>query len=84
MLGILCVCLCVWGGCGGGWGSHLRADGSCVGVEFRRPATLGLPQQGAPDSRQWHRQRLVVIVRGHVGDALAAVTHFICSADVKG
>lgn len=65
-----------------GW-SHFGADGAGVGVEFRRPTSLRLPQQGASDRRQRHRQRLVVIVRGHVGDALATVAHFICSADVK-
>lgn len=68
---------------GEGW-SHFGADGACVGVEFRRPTSLRLPQQGASDRGQRHRQRLVVIVRGHVGDALATVAHFICSADVKG
>lgn len=66
-----------------GW-SHFGADGAGVGVEFRRPPSLRLPQQGASDRGQRHRQRLVVIVRGHVGDALATVAHFICSADVKG
>lgn len=66
-----------------GW-SHFGADGAGVGVEFRRPTSLRLPQQGASDRGQRHRQRLVVIVRGHVGDALATVAHFICSADVKG
>lgn len=66
-----------------GW-SHFSADGAGVGVEFRRPTSLRLPQQGASDRGQRHRQRLVVIVRGHVGDALATIAHFICSADVKG
>lgn len=63
---------------------HLSADGSCVGVEIRRPSSLSVPQQGASDGRQRHRQRLVVVVRGHVGDPLPAVAHLIGSADVEG
>jgi len=70
--------------CGNVGRSHLGADGSGVGVKIRRPASLSVSQQGASDSRQRNRQRLVVIVRGHVGDALAAVAHLISGADVKG
>lgn len=65
-----------------GW-SHLRADGSGVGVEVGRPAALRLPQQGASDGGQRHRQRLVLVVCGHVGDALAPVSHLIRGADVE-
>lgn len=80
----LCECVCVYGWQGAlGW-SHLSADGSGVGVELRRSASLGLSQQSASDSGQWHCQRLVVIVGGHVGDALATVAHFIGGADVEG
>lgn len=64
-------------------GLHLGADGSSVGVEIRRSSPVGVPQQGAPDSGQRHGQRLVVIVCGHVGDALATVAHVICGADVE-
>lgn len=78
------VSVCMGGVRGGlGW-SHLGADGSGVGVEIGRPASLGLPQQGASDGGQRHRQRLVLIVCGHVGDALAAVAHLISGADVEG
>lgn len=85
-----CVCVCryVWVvvlGEGGGLGwSHLGADGSGVGIEIGWPATLGIPQQGASDGGQRHRQRLVLIVRGHVGDALPAIAHLIGGTDVKG
>lgn len=73
-------------GCSGGagWWSHLGADGSGVGVEIRRPAPQRLPQQGASDGGQRHGQSLVVVVCGHVGDALAAVAHLVGGADVEG
>ena len=64
--------------------SHLGADGSGVGVDKGRPALLALPQQGAADGGQRHRQRLVLIACGHVGDALAAVEHLAGCADVEG
>lgn len=64
--------------------SHLGADGSGVGVEIGGSASLGLPQQGASDGRQRHRQRLVLIVCGHVGDALATVAHLVSGTDVEG
>lgn len=70
--------------CGNVGRSHLGADGSGVGVEIRGPSSLSVPQQGASDSGQRHRQRSVVIVRGHVGDALAAVANLISGTDVKG
>ena len=71
---------------GGGflWWSHLGADGSGVGVKFGRPSSRGLPQQGASDGGQRHRQRLVLIVCGHVGDALTTVAHLISGTDVEG
>lgn len=77
------MCVCVYGWCFLGR-SHLGADGSGVGVEIGRSASQGLPQQGASDGGQRHRQRLVLIVCGHVGDALAAVAHLIGGADVEG
>lgn len=80
------MCVCGWVVLGFfflGW-SHLSADGSGVGVEIRRPSSLGLPQQGASDSRQRHRQRLVLIVCGHVGDALTTIAYLISAADVEG
>lgn len=64
--------------------SHLGADGSGVGVEIRGPASLGLPQQGAADGGKWHRQCLVLIVCGHVGDTLSTVAHLISGTDVEG
>lgn len=64
--------------------SHLGADGSGVGVEIRGPASQGLPQQGAADGGKRHRQCLVLIVCGHVGDALATVAHLISGTDVEG
>lgn len=72
------------GGVGGclGW-SDFSADGSGVGVEIRRPASRSLSQQGASDGGQWHRQRLVLIMCGHVGDALTTVA-LICGTDIEG
>lgn len=64
--------------------SHLGADGSGVGVKVGGPPSPALPQQGAADEGQRRRQRRVLIVRGHVGDALAAVAHLIGGADVEG
>lgn len=82
------VCVREKGLCGYGWcrkrWSHFSADGSGVGIEIRRPASLSLSQQGAPDGGQWHRQRLVLIVCGHVGDSLPTVTRLVCGADVEG
>lgn len=66
-----------------GW-SHLGADGSGVAIEIRWQVSLGLPQQGALEGRQWHRQSLVLIVRGHVGDALATIAYLISGTDVEG
>lgn len=63
---------------------HLGADGSGVGVEIRRVASLGIPQQGAVHGGQRHGQSLVLVVSGHVGDAFAAVVHLVCGADVEG
>lgn len=63
---------------------HLGADGSGVGVEIRRVASLGIPQQGAVHGWQRHGQSLVLVVSGHVGDAFAAVVHLVCGADVEG
>lgn len=65
-------------------GSHLSADGPGVGVEIRRSASLGVPQQGAVHGGQRRGQGLVLVVRGHVGDALAAVVHLVGGADVEG
>lgn len=81
----VCMCACVWVELfvSLGW-SHLGADGSGVGVEVRRPASMRLPQQGSSDGGQRHRQRLVLIVCRHVGDALSAVAHLIRGANVKG
>lgn len=77
------VSACV-GGVGGisRW-SHISADGSGIGVEIRRPTSQGFPQQGASDVGQRHCQRLVLIVCGHVGDALATVAHLISGTDVE-
>ncbi len=77
------VLVCM-GGVGGvsRW-SHLSADGSGVGVEIRRPASQGFPQHGASDVGQRHRQRLVLVVCGHVGNALASIAHLISSTDVE-
>lgn len=70
------------------WGvskqSHIGADGSSVGVEMQRTASLGVLQQGAAGGGQRHRQCQVVIVRGHVRDAFATIVHVISGADVKG
>lgn len=65
-------------------GSHFCANSPSVGVKVRGSAARGVPQQGASDGGQRHRQRLVLIVSGHVGDALAAVTHLVCGANVEG
>lgn len=77
--------MCMGGVTGGvsGW-SHLGADGSGIGVEIGRAPSLSLPQQGASDGGQRHRQRLVLVVCGHVGDALATIAHLISGADVEG
>lgn len=40
-------------------------------------------QQGAMQGGQGESQRWVLIVRGHVGDALATVAHLIGGADVE-
>lgn len=63
---------------------HISADGSGVGVEIRRSASLGVPQQGAVHGGQWHGQSLILVVSGHVGDALATVVHLVGGADVEG
>lgn len=63
---------------------HLSADGSGVGVEIRRSASLGVPQQGAVHGGQRHGQSRVLVVGGHVGDAFAAVVHLVGGADVEG
>lgn len=81
----VCVCVCVDGWCNGVLvRSHLSANGSGIGVKIGRPPSLSLPQQGASDGGQRHRQRLVLIVCGHVGDALAAIAHLITGANVEG
>lgn len=66
-------------------GSHLGADGSGVGVKLGGgPPSAALPQQGAADEGKRHGQCRVLIVRGHVGDALAAVAHLVSGPDVEG
>lgn len=65
-------------------GSHLGADGSGVGVNLGGPPSTALPQQGAADEGKRHGQCRVLIVRGHVGDALAAVAHLVSGSDVEG
>lgn len=67
-----------------GEGSHFCADGSGVGVEVGRSTSPSVPQQGASDGGQRHRQRPVVIVRGHVGDTLATVAHLVSGVYVEG
>lgn len=56
----------------------------CVSVEVGWPTSPSVPQQGASDNGQRHRQRPVVIVRGHVGDAFATVAHLIRGVYVEG
>lgn len=79
----LCVCGCSWRAFPTRW-SHLSADGSGVGVKFGGAPSTVLPQQGAADEGERHGQCLVLIVRGHVGDAFAAVTHLVSGPDVEG
>lgn len=64
--------------------SHLGADGSGVGVKLSGPPSTALPQQGAADEGEGHGQCRVLIVRRHVGDALAAIAHLVSGADVEG
>lgn len=77
-------------GCGCSWRgsltrrSHLGADGSGVGVKLGGPPSTALPQQGAADEGKRHGQCRVLIVRGHVGDALATVAHLVSGSDVEG
>lgn len=67
-------------------GSHLCTYSASVGIEVRCwvAAMLSGAQQGAVQGGQVETQRWVLIVRGHVGDALATVAHFIGGADVEG